>query len=265
MYRPLAIILTAGTLAIAGETAWIITNVVKENSSQEASIAIPREKEGAEFLSAHSPVSSIAPGNIEANHTSQASTPLPTIADSHSTAHLPAPNNDASSFSSTSSVRTVARSSLSSIASYASSAVPTPEYQSRTSGTMPVEPISQSVTAPRTRASGGSSPTAYSVAPPATASAVTSVSAPEVTTTALDPSAPGNSITAAGGDQVSVDGVTDSSGGSDISLAVTPASQDIASLQEDTPAIIHDQELFRAKWGWSAYDQALRVSKGFSQ
>ncbi|MEI6323239.1 MAG: hypothetical protein WCP60_09075 [bacterium] len=255
MYRPLAIILTTGAIALSGMTAWIITSVVRENRSEGVSYAIPRERKDA---SSRSALSSLPSGSSLVSLQSN-TIPKASVAGSPSfTRSSGGGQNDASPSTAT------AYHSLPNTAPYTATPAMVSGYQPVTLASTMQSPVTQqSVTSSRPSSSAGYSTPAVFSAQTATATAITSPSVPAVTTTPLDPSAPGNSITA-DGNLVSVDGVQQSSSSSDLSLAVSPGSGSSTKTSGHTRSGPSEDELFRGKWGWAAYDLAKRIAKGLS-
>ncbi|MCK9588463.1 MAG: hypothetical protein WC076_04945 [Terrimicrobiaceae bacterium] len=81
--------------------------------------------------------------------------------------------------------------------------------------------------------------------------------------TAVNPDAPGNAISSEG-QTVAVEGTELLDDGSTaLDLAVSPADTTMLDAKAEGKwprGFTHEEQLFRAKWGWSAFDQAQKIA-----
>ena len=74
----------------------------------------------------------------------------------------------------------------------------------------------------------------------------------------IDPDAPGNSLTI-DGRRAGVERLSVSSGTTALELVIASSGEALSRKQADAPGFSYEEELFRTKWGWTAFEKTGRA------
>jgi hypothetical protein len=106
-------------------------------------------------------------------------------------------------------------------------------------------------------------------AAPGVSSAVPVVAAAEADSLPADPDSPGNFLTFAGR-RVAVESWSPHPAGPSLDLLITAGGEPAAAVfslttaraeRNSRPGLTYEQELFRTKWGWAAFEQVQRAAR----